>query len=324
MVANKLLWTKLAAKSFSARTSMAADLDELKVLAILQHYGYPTFLLDFTKNIRVAAAFACREYEPALEGTFGVIYKVGEVDYRDLVPEAGSMLGRRSFVGVNDIPRISLQEAVFLQGFKTEALEQFTCLTRYLFRHGPASREFCMRTGLTDAHLFPEADQIPKTLIPDLEDINKCEQQIASDIKRGKLLSSVCQMLDSRVIEAQVDVLPTDYLELAARWARWESLSAERRRESEVLCRWFYKVSHLTIPALCRDLRVLQMGVDNLIIDPYVCAETSTDIFERLRFSGESQRTEAVRQLFVEARAEACVSSPTFGASGQPRVRADC
>ena len=39
------------------------DLDELKRLSTLQHYGAATSLLDFTDNLMVALLFACREHQ---------------------------------------------------------------------------------------------------------------------------------------------------------------------------------------------------------------------------------------------------------------------
>ena len=105
----------------------------LELIAVAQHYGLPTHLLDFTTDIRTAAYFASNN---AKEGGIGSILILHMAQYKKLQGPPGSPYGSQVTASAPN-PRIARQHGLFIAGHdklifsdpRTDLLE------RYLFRH---------------------------------------------------------------------------------------------------------------------------------------------------------------------------------------------
>ena len=133
-----------------------------QVLGVLQHYGYATPLLDFTIDLRIAAAFACRRSGQNV--AHGAIYKVNAGDCEDLLATSTTALGRMVRITADEVPRIRAQKSVFFSSFKSLALDRFTALTKYSFAHGSDSDSFCRVAELSNEMLFPRPDELEEIL----------------------------------------------------------------------------------------------------------------------------------------------------------------
>src|SRR3972149_5246680 len=94
--------------------------DAYKLLAIAQHYSFPTQLLDFTTGLRIAAAFACGVRSSVHQNggpTYGAIHRFSRADYDDLVPYQLSAFGKLVSVEADDVPRIRAQKAIFFSSY---------------------------------------------------------------------------------------------------------------------------------------------------------------------------------------------------------------
>lgn len=146
--------------------------DELPLFAVAQHYGFPTTLLDFSYNYKVAAAFACNDATCSAE--FGVVLQFSRREVEDLVNPFGAV-GRTkaetdailSKVGLTLVPpleiislptvkRVTVQEGLFfsLRPDQVRALDR-DCIDRYYFRHSP---EHNRKLSEFYASLFPADD----------------------------------------------------------------------------------------------------------------------------------------------------------------------
>ena len=103
------------------------NLSELKLLAIAQHYGFYTHLLDFSRNLEVAAYFATYSQHPARIGAI-LGYSINE--YNELrnplaalgtsLEESEELLGDLGLPPIldenfDDVPRIYHQEGLFIE-----------------------------------------------------------------------------------------------------------------------------------------------------------------------------------------------------------------
>lgn len=132
-----------------------AKLKEQELLAIAQHYGFPTPLLDFTKSHRIAAFFATLSARNLQKGEerVGVIYylhpatqglEIEHISPYDLgtfslLNEARIRLGTLHIIEPNITDkenRITRQQGVFLAGYQVRDLQNMA-IDRVYFRQQP-------------------------------------------------------------------------------------------------------------------------------------------------------------------------------------------
>jgi hypothetical protein len=97
----------VALKQNSAVLGLFGLTDE-QLLAVAQHYGFPTYLLDFTYNLEVAAYFAS---STNLTSEVGVIYCISRPRYEEMADYLPPIVSDE----LHQIPRIYNQEGVFIQ-----------------------------------------------------------------------------------------------------------------------------------------------------------------------------------------------------------------
>lgn len=268
-----------------------------QVLAVLQHYGYATPLLDFTVDVRIAAAFACRRPTKGVE--YGAIYKINLGDCEALMPKGTTALGRMVSITTDEIPRIRIQKGVFFTGFKSLLLQRFTSMTKYSFRHGSDSESFGQVVGLSDEVLFPDSDELESILGQAKQRLivfDKCRPDTAAAIR------NIVALTREDAFYTQRPLVVEDYVALAKTWVDWKKTSRRRRREILVLVRWFTLLQQTDLPLLCKSMNVLFHGVTNIEMDPYITAEDASDIEGRLVASGRGRDKGSVAALFKLAR----------------------
>lgn len=140
-----------------SRLPSLADRSPLEVIAIAQHYGYRTCLLDFTMDPLIAVAFACYGHTQSSDAEFGSVYYVYLSETEQLAPSTDLATGSLIRLGMDDIPRIKKQRGLFMGGFTRSALANLLHIQRYLFRHSEDTHTFIQDTGLTDDELLPNA-----------------------------------------------------------------------------------------------------------------------------------------------------------------------
>lgn len=302
VIHDNLNHTISAAKIFLQPDSPVNHLSALETLAVLQHYGFPTFLLDFTTDIRIAAAFACREYQQGKNISTGVIVMLSKPDFEEFATKPHTPLGSRSVLTLDEIPRIRHQKGIFFHSYDLDMFEILTGTTRRYFRHGPDSETFPHTLNLADDILFPVDDQIDQyisasTSSPISELVELSEQ--AAEVYRH-----ICDLLETSINEASLSSKPQDYIRLAKYWVNWEDLSAEDKFEIEVLTQWFIKIQSITgLPKDCTSFRRLKHGVENIAFH-HDRAEQATDIFARLKMHLRPGLAVRLTSLFQDVRKE--------------------
>lgn len=147
---------------------------ELKLLAIAQHYGFYTHLLDFSRNIEVAAYFATRTEHPP---RIGAIFAYPIHEYNELrnpfaalgtsLEDSEKLLGDKALPPLlnenfDDVPRIYYQEGLFIESpiNKVKTVQQ-NCIDRYYFYQRPGityQGQFAFETGLPSPKIFATKD----------------------------------------------------------------------------------------------------------------------------------------------------------------------
>jgi hypothetical protein len=105
----------------------------LELIAVAQHYGLPTHLLDFTRDIRIAAYFACTGAKRGGTGSFLILHLPV---YRGLEGVEGSPYGAQVTESAPN-PRIARQNGMFIAGHEALIFSdpRTDLLERYRFRH---------------------------------------------------------------------------------------------------------------------------------------------------------------------------------------------
>jgi hypothetical protein len=164
-------------------------LSDTEYLAIAQHYGFYTPLLDLTWNVEVAAYFATLGGQ---HGQIGVIFPFSLIEYEEirnpfslfgltveesdeLFKEAGKeTLPDVELVELYNVPRVYEQEGLFMRVTpeKTETL-MYECPDRFFFRQR-ASRVYEGKSlyrahGIPGRHMF-DSDATYETFLADLRE----------------------------------------------------------------------------------------------------------------------------------------------------------
>src|SRR5438046_2204589 len=146
------------------------NLSDRKLLAIAQHYGFYTHLLDFTRNLEVAAYFGTYTEQPP---RIGVVFAFPIDEYNSLrnpfaalgasLDMAEEALGDLALPPIldedfDDVPRIYEQEGVFIECpvDKTKTIQD-NCIDRYYFYQKPGvihKGKFAFETSLMSSRWF--------------------------------------------------------------------------------------------------------------------------------------------------------------------------
>jgi hypothetical protein len=149
------------------------ELSDEEYLAIAQHYGFPTPLLDYTRSLRIAAFFATLGAAKLKTGEelIGVIYYTDLEPQRvedayigqfSLLQEARINLGRLRVIEPS-IPesdnRIARQQGVFLGGYQVRDLQNAS-IDRIHFRQKPGEVFEDPSLNITKEYLLPDRSPI--------------------------------------------------------------------------------------------------------------------------------------------------------------------
>lgn len=312
-ISHEIIRTESAAR-FLLESGRIKQLTPERILSILQHYGFLTPFLDFTHDIHIAAAFACRGLENK-DSSIGAIIKLDSGDHSALVPGKRSGIGDYLIVEANDVPRIRLQRGSFLKSFKSTMTEEFLAYTRYFFKHNSDSDSFHDETGLTDDVLFPIDDSL-FAIFKEYEG-ESLSQEIILSQEEDRIVRKVSKLLH---VEAHLALEPIsfrDYYKVAKKWVDWENIGHCAIYEIEVACRWFEKLRSAEIPLLCRDLRSLQMLVEALARFPGTCTEDhKSNVLARLQMVGKGSLEAHLQNLLAQARSDASNLEYVFTTDG--------
>jgi hypothetical protein len=161
------------------RELLGGPTDEPSLLAVAQHFGFPTPLLDYTRSATIAAFFATQEAASLhvdSEPVYGVINAVGPKDLsayegsdqfvsflaERLLELTDTRLGKLQVI-TPDIPdsdnRISRQQGVFIQAFRPRDLLAASGRTVYFKQHPGVVFEDSRR-GIDRNILLPESTPV--------------------------------------------------------------------------------------------------------------------------------------------------------------------
>lgn len=161
-------------ESFLREFHQYSTLNEPQLLAIAQHYGFQTKLLDFTFNPKVAAFFASpggkcqyrygelafvslREHSE-MQNPFEPL-GLSKAEAKGTLSKDSMYVGECEAIHVPGVPRIERQEAVFIHGGDPTALRT-NFLDRYGFLHRAEKLFIDPKGPICFEYLFPEDDPI--------------------------------------------------------------------------------------------------------------------------------------------------------------------
>lgn len=128
---------------------------EYQRLAIAQHYGLPTWLVDLTEDPFIALFFASSD---ACEGDVGIVAQYSPRAWQELSARGKNRLGTIRLIGVPGVPRLEAQKGLFLEGAHPDLIEQYVAyLLRFRQREGVTFRDPTI--GITDDRLLPKVDE---------------------------------------------------------------------------------------------------------------------------------------------------------------------
>jgi hypothetical protein len=196
--------------------------DDKSLLAIAQHFGFPTPLLDFTRSFKTAAFFATQAAKKKIDHNpeCGVIYYMN-TDITNKIRNPGFKIGidLLSLLDIRigdieiiepDIPaeddRINRQKGVFIAGYQTNDLHNFT-VDRILFWQHPGVVFEDTKLGIDESRLLP--DKTPLTNIAQqVRDSfrSKSVENILGNIEfaQPSIIGSQGTLLRSQLKEAEV------------------------------------------------------------------------------------------------------------------------
>ena len=137
------------------------DLEDLELLALLQHQGSATGLIDFTRQPLAALWFACN----GSDGKEGAVYVLSHADVAEVKNRVALQKKIQSFYGENKLwsweppvlgNRIVAQSSVFVFGVPTIPLPSMERLTIPAARKNSILRELETVYGINEEELFPD------------------------------------------------------------------------------------------------------------------------------------------------------------------------
>lgn len=134
-----------------------ADSD-IELLAILQHYGQPTWLLDLSTSPLVSLFFASANSSKPPAPEIGVVYKFSRAELERCHRIGPELVGELRYIKPHFVPRIDRQYGVFIDGgagWATRNLVQ----SELSFRHQPHFQFEDSGLGVTKHHLLSNNDE---------------------------------------------------------------------------------------------------------------------------------------------------------------------
>jgi hypothetical protein len=184
------------------------QMDEHSLLAIAQHFGFPTPLLDFTKSFKIAAFFATLGAAGLNSGDtpIGVIfYNTAPLEKQLALDEQTHSRGLHQLAGIRigslhvirpNLPdaddRIRRQQGVFIAGYRARDL-QAVSIDRVYFRQQPGVTFQDPKAGISSGILLPE-----NTAVSELA--AEVRRQAATESASGSSLLDQTAISDSSVI----------------------------------------------------------------------------------------------------------------------------
>lgn len=267
--------------------------DPLEILAVAQHYGAKTCLLDFTHDPTIAATFACIDYKPDLDTKYGAIYYYPEDEARSYCRGMNLAAGSVISIDLRGVYRIERQKGLFIGAFNKDALKSVLGTDRYLFIHGIDSLTFPRDTGLTLKYLFPQNLSIPKTERRASQKRKEAKKNIVDEIR-----SILCQW----VVKLTNDLSWEDCYNISLCFVRSQSsLNEQQLRRMRIFSRWFADLQKLSLPGDIKSMTRLHWAT-KVIEHYYQVSDEVEDIMSRLDRTPSTNIRKKVHSLLNRAR----------------------
>jgi hypothetical protein len=113
---------RVAAFSEAIEAQYPGKFNEDQCIAIGQHYGVESWLLDLTSDPWVALFFGSDHGET---GDIGVLIRFSEVEWNRMSAGGENTLGAMALIKAPGVPRIEAQKALFLNGSHPDLIDQY-------------------------------------------------------------------------------------------------------------------------------------------------------------------------------------------------------
>lgn len=264
----------------------------VELIAIAQHYGKRTCLLDYTFDARTAAAFACLGSERVGDAQFGAVFELDSVDVRWFAWSQALPTGTLICLRLNEVPRILKQKGVFFGAAQSRALENLTVRDAYLFRHSSDSRAFLEDTQLTAATLLPTSILDEKVAPRSLEVSARSAQALAGEAR------SLLAVWSKKFFQP---MSWESYFEIATHYVSNKVIGNDVRvGRLRAFCRFYALVQEIAIPAHAHSIRYLVRGA-HVVEDYPELPGSRSDECERYWSQFSRGCSMATNQLVFEA-----------------------
>src|SRR5262249_50163598 len=95
-------------------------------IAIAQHYGAKTWLIDLTTDAWVGLFFASHGGK---QGDVGVVQRFSAVEWKRLSADGSNVFGGMKVIEVSGVRRIEAQKALFLEASHPDLIDQYVAET---------------------------------------------------------------------------------------------------------------------------------------------------------------------------------------------------